>query len=157
MKRGDIDSVVIDNLSEKRYTATSLLHLLVDNMYEAVQRNIVTLDEFEEYVLKTPPLFQKKFRKRQHSYFREDKTEYVTCIPAISFLKNLESKSFWRKPGDYEHCDTAKKLLRDLMNIDKPLKPGTWWEKIVDTSTNKIQPRYSDSNSAELSVMTNEY
>ena len=138
IKSGDIDSVMIDNLSQTQETATSLLHLLVDNMYEAVQRSIVTLDEFEEYVLKTPPLFQKEdsgFRKNLEKgsilIYEKIKTEYVTCIPAISFLNKLQSKSFWRKARDYEHCDAANKLIVDLMNIAKPLKPGTWWEKIV--------------------------
>ena len=140
MHGGSIDSHVIDNLLETRYTATSLLDLLVRKLYEALQYpNIVTLDEFEEYVLATPSLFEKGnvgFRKRveEGSILIYDKvrTEYIICAPAISFLHKLQSKFFARNENAaYENCDTVYKLIDELMETEITLKPDSWLQRIV--------------------------
>ena len=49
-----------ENLSQERNTATSLLHLLVENLYEAVQTNIASINELEKYVLKHLHCLKKK-------------------------------------------------------------------------------------------------
>ena len=149
MNSGSIDSVLIDELSNEKCTATSLLHRLVEKLYEAAKCEIDTLNAFEDYVLATTPLFEKKnvgFRKllEEGSILIYDKveTEYITCVPAISFLKKLQSKFFTKNEDPiFKNCNAADNLLKDLMKTKKPLKAATWWEMIVCFT---IASRYYD-------------
>ena len=154
MNSGRIDSKVIDNLSKNKRTATSLLHLLVDELCEAaVQSNVGTVDLYERYVLKTPPLFEvgnvgfrDNLEEGRILIVEKKNTKYVTGIPVISFLNKLQLKTFNDKDPSYENCRAANKLLKTLTRSQISLRPGTWWEKIVSFTIHSRHVGESDTD-----------